>query len=144
MLAAAWTVASCSAEPTSSATASPTGPRTFHVEFPAFERVAALPVEIRDDTGLVVAVARAAKPLGGDPVGVSVDPADSRTVLVGWLSGACSVSSTIQLTTLGARLRISAGTADAPGPCLMIGYVRVVAIQFSEPVDAAKIDFLGG
>ena len=116
MLAVAWTVAACSAEPAPSPNPSPAGPRTFHVEFPAFERVAPLPVEIRDDTGLVVAVARAAKPLGGDPVGVTVDPANTRTVLVGWLSGACSVSSTIQLTTLGARLRISAGTADAPGP----------------------------
>jgi hypothetical protein len=36
--AVAWTLASCSAEPTSSATASP----TVHVEFRAFERVVAL------------------------------------------------------------------------------------------------------
>lgn len=60
---------------------------------------------------------------------------DSRTILVGWLGGACDVTAT--LTIEPARIVLAEGPRHA---CDAVGIVKAVVVTFVEPVDVTALE----
>jgi len=100
-----------------------------------------MPVALRDQTGLVVAIEPALdESAAGKNLFVGPDPADPRSVLVTWFGGACDNDVAMSLTRAEGIHFLFLDTHGKLGlGCPALGLTRGVAIRFSEPIPVNTI-----
>lgn len=114
----------------------------FEATLPGASSYGALPVLLRDGTGLVVRL-RAADPPAADVANagsIENPAAESTTLLVDWLGGACDDRVDMALERRGSEylLEMRTDTGFDLG-CVALGVRRTVAIELSTDVDAAAV-----
>jgi hypothetical protein len=120
------------------------------IEFDAFGEVhkGPLPVELRDLTGTVVAIAaderRPEDDFAGSDAGVVPLVGRPNALRASWLGGVCSKSIRMQLSAVGTEYVLAIRDRwDPPffgGACPAAGVSRVVVISFDRPVDPQDVD----
>ncbi|HEX5825530.1 MAG TPA: hypothetical protein VFY18_13810 [Candidatus Limnocylindrales bacterium] len=104
---------------------------------PATATIAALPVSLDDETGLVLGIASPA-PIDIQDNHVAGVPGRPNALAIGWLGGACDHAVHFRLVRDGDRLWLDQ-RVDASDRCILVGISRSVVIELSVPVDPNSV-----
>lgn len=112
--------------------------RTFQFEFPARLQMDALPVEIVDQVGILVAAAPGPR---GPGDGVVPVPGLPDEVAVFWTGGLCDKGVTITFRAVPDGYTLTERT-DRAGNCAEVGVFRSAYLRFATPVPAESVAFI--
>jgi len=105
-----------------------------------------LPVTLRDETGIVVAIEQAqVEPVDFRNAGVLADPVDPTAFVLTWLGGMCDADAAITFRHLtdGYNVHLEIHPKGLFGACPAAGVLRALRIQTSKALDATAIS-IGG
>jgi hypothetical protein len=112
--------------------------RTFDFSFPAVGDIAALPVVVHDQSGIIVSVDDGPPvPERPIPAGIGTVDRNPNALVVFWTGGACDESVAITVSA-PPNLDFMITTNRKPGGCDAIGIGRSLLIRLSEPLDMSR------